>query len=117
MRKIYYLGSCDKCRKILRILEQNNINLERQDIKVQAISKEQLVEMEQLAGSYEQLFSKSARKYKTLENKNQLTEKDYQELILSEYTYLKRPVIIDENHIFIGVSPNNMDDVKEYFTK
>ncbi len=117
MKKIYYLGSCDKCRKILQVLEQNDITLERQDIKIQAISEDQLSEMKKLAGSYEKLFSKSARKYKTLENKDQLTEKDYRNLILSEYTYLKRPVILDQERIFIGVSPNNMDDVKEYFTE
>ncbi|APD06784.1 arsenate reductase (glutaredoxin) [Flavobacteriaceae bacterium UJ101] len=117
MKKIYYLGSCDKCRKILRVLEQNDITLERQDIKIQAISEDQLSEMKKLAGSYEKLFSKSARKYKTLENKDQLTEKDYRNLILSEYTYLKRPVILDQERIFIGVSPNNMDDVKEYFSE
>ncbi|MFV0237492.1 MAG: arsenate reductase family protein [Flavobacteriales bacterium] len=116
MKRIYYLGSCDKCRKILKILEQSNIKLEKQDIKVKALSKDQLVEMRSLVESYEQLFSKSARKYRTLENKDKLTEKDYEKLILSEYTYLKRPILLDEERIFIGVNPNNMDGVVRYFS-
>lgn len=117
MRKIYYLGSCDKCRKILRVLEQNNINLERQDIKMHSIKKDQLDYMKNLTGSYEKLFSKSARKYKELENKEQLTEEDYANLILAEYTFLKRPVLLDEENIFIGVNPNKMEEVIAYFGK
>ncbi len=117
MGTIYYLGSCDKCRKILRVLEQNNIKLKRQDIKINKITKSQLDEMKKLTSSYESLFSKSARKYKTLENKEQLTEKDYANLILSEYTFLKRPILLDEERIFVGISPNKMEDVKEYFSQ
>ncbi len=115
--KIYYLGSCDKCRKILRILEQNKIRLEKQDIKLHPISKEQSDEMRKLSGSYERLFSKSARKYKTLKNKDQLAEKDYEKLILTEYTYLKRPVLLDSKRIFIGISLNKMDDILNYLNK
>lgn len=32
----------------------------------------------------------------------QLTEKDYRQLILDEYTFLKRPVIINNNEVFVG---------------
>jgi len=31
-----------------------------------------------------------------------LTENDYKRLILQEYTFLKRPVIIYEDKIFVG---------------
>src|SRR5690606_40704031 len=56
-------------------------------------------------GSYESLFSKRAIKYKTMELKNKaLSEKDYQKLILEEYTFLKRPVIIINDAIFVGNS-------------
>ncbi len=115
--KIYYLGSCDKCRKILRILEQNKICLEKQEIKNYTISKDQLDEMKKLSGSYERLFSKSARKYKALKNKDQLTEKDYEQLILSEYTYLKRPVFLDGERIFIGINLNKIDDILNYLNE
>ena len=59
MKKIYYLGSCDKCRKILRILEQESIKLDKQDIKTHSISEEQLDQMKSISGSYESLFSSS----------------------------------------------------------
>ena len=35
--------------------------------------------------------------------KNQhLTEKDYRQLILDEYTFLKRPVIVNKKEVFLG---------------
>ena len=59
--------------------------------------------MKERAGSYEALFSKRAIKYKTLGLKDkQLTEQEMRQFILDEYTFLKRPVRIDGQQIFIG---------------
>ena len=74
-----------------------------QEIKTERITEEQLQEMEKLAGSYEALFSKRAIKYKEMKLKDKnLTENDFRRLILEEYTFLKRPVAINGNRIFIG---------------
>ena len=75
----------------------------KQDIKTELITPTQLKEMKAMAGSYEALFSRRAIKYKTMNLKDQLlTENDYKKLIVEEYTFLKRPVIISNNKIFIG---------------
>ncbi|HNP21410.1 MAG TPA: ArsC/Spx/MgsR family protein [Panacibacter sp.] len=59
--------------------------------------------MKKLAGSYETLFSRRALKYRAMGlHEKELTEKDYRDLILDEYTFLKRPVAIIDNKIFIG---------------
>lgn len=74
----------------------------------------QLDEMKELAGSYEALFSKRAIKYKELGLKNKaLTERDYRQLILDEYTFLKRPVIIEGSHIFIGSDKRTIELLRE----
>ena len=74
-----------------------------QDIKTKKITAAQIEEMKKMAGSYEALFSKRALKYKELGLKDkQLTEKDYKNYLLEEYTFLKRPVTIIDNKIFIG---------------
>ena len=66
-----------------------------------------------LSGSYEALFSKRAKKYKQMDLKDQkLNEQDYKQLILNEYTFLKRPVVIVEDRIFIGNSKKNIDSLK-----
>ena len=59
--------------------------------------------MYQLSGSYEALFSKRAKVYKEMDLKNQdLEEADYKHYILEHYTFLKRPVMLVANQIFIG---------------
>lgn len=74
-----------------------------QDIKTEPITVKQIEEMAELSGSYEALFSKRAKLYKEMDLKNQdLTEKDFKHYILEHYTFLKRPVIIINDQIFIG---------------
>jgi len=104
LKKIYHLSTCDTCKKII-----NQLNLPsdyiRQDIKTQTITQKQIEEMYDLSGSYEALFSKRARLYKERNLKDQiLNEEDYKNLILEHYTFLKRPVLIQEDQIFIGNS-------------
>ncbi len=104
MKKIYHLSTCDTCRRILNELNPSS-DFILQDIKNEAITKEQIEEMYDLVGSYEALFSKRARLYKERDLKNQnLSEEDYKKLILEHYTFLKRPVIIVNDNIFVGNS-------------
>ncbi|HEU4608646.1 MAG TPA: ArsC/Spx/MgsR family protein [Chitinophagaceae bacterium] len=110
MKKIYYLSSCSTCQEIIKENKIDEINFELQDIKTNKITGEQLDEMKALAGSYEALFSRRAIKYKEMELKNKsLHEEDYRDLILQEYTFLKRPVIIIGKKIFVGSEKKNRD--------
>jgi len=101
MKKIYYLKTCDTCRRILKTMDTSEYIL--QEIKTEPITVNQLDELYSLTKSYEVLFSKMAKKYKQMDLKSQiLTEKDYRQLILDEYTFLKRPVIVNKNVVYIG---------------
>jgi len=85
-----------------------------QDIKFEKITPSQLKEMKNLAGSYEALFSRRALKYKELDLKNKkLDENDYRKNILEEYTFLKRPVIIIGNKIFVGSEKKTIEALKK----
>ncbi len=100
MKKIYYLKTCDTCRRILKEMDTTGYIL--QEIKSQPITVKQLDELFKLTKSYEVLFSKIAKKYKQMDLKNQqLTEKDYRQLILDEYTFLKRPIIVNEKEVYV----------------
>ena len=102
MNKIYYLASCDTCRKIIKSLPKDN-NLVFHDIKQNPITEAELEEMYQLAGSYEALFSKKAQLYKSMDLKNKnLTEADFKKYILEHYTFISRPVFIIDEKIYIG---------------
>ena len=70
--------------------------------------------MKALAGSYEALFSRRSQQYKVKGLKGKtVTEKDYRRLILEEYTFLKRPVVISGEQIFIGSEAKTVDAIKE----
>jgi len=70
----------------------------------------QVDQMIALAGSAEALFSKRARKYKELGLKDKnLSEADIRQLIIDEYTFLKRPVLVLHDQIFIGNSKKVVD--------
>lgn len=102
MKKIYHLASCTTCKKIIAAIDPDP-TFELQDIKTTALTPEALEEMQKHSGSYEALFSKRAQLYKQRELKNQdLTEEHYKALILEHYTFLKRPVVIHNDEIFIG---------------
>ena len=111
MNKIYYLASCDTCRKIIKSLPKNH-NLTFHDIKQNPITVAELEQMRALSGSYEVLFSKKAQLYKSMDLKNKsLTEEDYKKFILEHYTFLSRPVFIIKNKIYIGNTQQNMHQV------
>jgi len=110
MNVIYYLASCDTCRKIIKSLPANNLVFH--DIRQNPISEKDLAEMHGLSGSYEALFSRKAQLYKSMDLKNKsLTEADFKKLILEHYTFLSRPVFIIDGKIYIGNSPKNIDNV------
>lgn len=102
---IYHLGNCTTCQAILKTIP----NLKRftlREIKGDPITAAELDAMKALAGSYEALFSRVALKYRALGlNTKKLTEKDYRKYILEEYPFLKRPVMIVGDRIFIGNAP------------
>jgi arsenate reductase len=112
MKKVYFLQTCDTCKRILKDLNANGF--ERQEIKAENVTVSQLEEMHQLSGSYEALFNKRAKLYKAMDLKNQvLSEADYRQFILDEYTFLKRPVFILNDEIWIGNSKKVIEDLKE----
>ncbi len=106
MKKIYHLSTCSTCQRIIKELQPLE-GFQLQDIKTEKITVAQLEEMQKLAGSYEALFSRRAMLYKERKLKEKkLSETDYKDLILDHYTFLKRPVIIVDNQIFVGNSKN-----------
>jgi arsenate reductase len=99
----------------MRIIKELNLPSDFifQDIKEEEITVAQLEGMHKISGSYESLFSKRAKLYKEMDLKNQnLEERDYKHYILDHYTFLKRPVVIIDNQIFIGNSQKTIKEAK-----
>ena len=106
MKKIYTIGHCTTSLALFEETGLDKLIGEKfilQNIKFEKITPAQLDDMKKMAGTYEALFSRRAIKYKEWKLKDKkLTEKDYRQYILDEYTFLKRPVIIMEDKIFVG---------------
>lgn len=113
MKKIYHLATCQTCQKIIAQTKPGK-DFVLQNIKEEKITPQQLDEMKKSAGSYDALFTKRSMKFRlwNLQNK-ELTEKDKRDLILKEYTFLKRPVFVIGHEIFIGNSKITIESIKK----
>jgi arsenate reductase len=113
MKKIYHLSTCSTTQAIIKETGITDKVFAMQDIKFEKITPAQLEEMKKMAGSYEALFSRRAIKYKALGLKDKkLEEKDYRKFILDEYTFLKRPVVIINDKIFVGNDKKTVAELK-----
>lgn len=112
MKRIFHLSTCSTCQRILKEWDVDD-SYTLQDIKTENITEDQIDLMIKLSGSAESLFSRRAMKYKSLglADKN-LSESDYRQLILDEYTFLKRPVLILDKQIFVGNSKKVVAEAK-----
>ncbi len=113
MQKVYYLSSCDTCKRVMKEIDIPSSFI-KQDLKVQGITEEELDELFNLTNSFEELFSRRAKLFKerNLGDEN-LLEEDYKGLILEHYTFLKRPVIVNNDEIFIGSSAKTVAAAKK----
>ncbi len=115
MKKMYHLGHCTTCQAIIK---ETGIDKKPgvvfQNIREEKITPAQLDEMKKMAGSYDALFSRRALKYKELGLKDkQLEEKDIRKFILEEDTFLKRPVTILGDKIFVGNDKKTVAALKD----
>ena len=104
MTTIYYLKTCDPCRRILKALEPGP-NTVLREIGATPISAVELDALYALSGSYEALLNKRSKLFAARGlNKKELTESEIRELLLEHYTFLKRPVVLTEKELFVGNS-------------
>ena len=112
----FYLASCDTCLKILKQLPKNKLNLI--NIKESPLDNQKLEFLHSYARSYESLFNFRAQKLRLLDPNDKPTgENDFKKYLLEDYTYLKRPVTVVNNKIFIGNSPENVENLKNELLK
>ncbi len=118
MQKVYFLSTCNTCQRILKELGPLLEGFELQDIKQEPISAEALDWLRERVGSYEALFSRRARKFRALGlHEQSLGEADYRRLILEEYTFLKRPIMVIGEEVFVGSGKKEIAAAKEALKK
>ena len=86
------------------------------ELKSNPISEDELEKMFEFTKSYEFLFSKRSTQIKAQQiNLKNLEETDFKKLILEHYSFLKRPVFLTEDRIFVGNAKHTLDDLAVYF--
>ena len=117
MKVVFYLKSCNTCTRIIKELELSNAFIFR-EIKSTPITIEELELIHDLSKSYESVFNRRAKLFheKKLKDKN-LTELEYKNYILENYTLLKRPVIISNGEMFIGNSKKTIKEAKKHISE
>jgi arsenate reductase-like glutaredoxin family protein len=73
------------------------------EIKSNPITPEELEEIKKHFSSYEELFNKRAVKFRSIDSSS-FEDTDYKKLLLSDYTFLKRPVLLFDDKAFSGNS-------------
>jgi len=112
MKTIFHLTNCNTCQRIIKELNPGP-EFVMQDIKKDPLTVAQLETLKNLAGSYEALFSRRAKLYRERGlNNEQLTEAIYRELLLEHYTFLQRPVVVNNDQIFVGSSKKTVAAAK-----
>lgn len=114
MKKVFYLKTCDTCRKVLAQFDLTG--WEVREIKKEPVTGEELAEMYGKTQSYEALFSRKSTQIRQrgLDVKT-LTENDFKDLLLDHYSFLKRPVFVTDDRIFIGNDKKNVEELKVFF--
>jgi len=112
MNKLYYLSSCSTCKRIINQWSLNE-SINRIDLKKNPLDEKQLNELFEITYSYEALFNKRAQLLKKLNlNFNILKENDFKKLLLTHYSFLKRPVLLLNNKIYIGNSQKTVEEAE-----
>jgi arsenate reductase len=93
-------------------------DFEKIDIKNNPLSEAQLLELYVITESYEDLFNKRARKFiQEGLNKKALTDNDYKDLLLKEYTFLKRPAFLINGELYIGNAKKTVEQLVDKIGK
>lgn len=114
--KVYLLNTCSTCKRILKQVS-NFGKFEVVDVKQNKLSSEEIDVLANKVGGYEAIFNKQSLKYRSEGLKHQnLQEEDYKSLLAQEYTFLKRPVFLIDDKVFVGNSKATIEMLTNYLS-
>lgn len=116
MKKVYYLATCDTCKRIMKEVGVD-VSFEKREIKSQRLTLEEVRKLRNRVDSYDELLNKRSQRLKALNLKDAvLSEEEYENYFMQEYTFLKRPVFLFDDAVFIGNAKKNIENLKSYLS-
>ena len=110
MIKFICYPKCTTCQKARKWLDNNNIEYEFRDIKLNNPTLDELTEWHKKSGlPLKKFFNTSGLLYKSLDLKNKLptmSEDEMFSLLASDGMLVKRPLLIGDNFVIVGFKEN-----------
>lgn len=103
---LYWLPNCSTCQKAEKFFEGQGVKIsEFRNLKENPLSREEVEKLAGKSGGADKLFSRRAIKYREMKlNERELSENEMLDLMSSEYTFIKRPVVISGAQAIAGFS-------------
>lgn len=103
---LYWLPHCSTCKKAKDFIKNKGFTVtEFHDLKANPLSREEVENLAKLVDGADKLFSKRAIKYRELGlNEKELSVQEMLDLMSSEYTFIKRPVLVVDEKAVAGFS-------------
>ena len=110
MIKFICYPKCTTCQKAQKWLDDNKIEYEFRDIKLNNPTLDELTEWHKKSGlPLKKFFNTSGLLYKSLDLKNKLpvmSEDEMLKLLATDGMLVKRPLVIGEEFVFVGFKEN-----------
>lgn len=114
MIKFICYPKCTTCQKAKKWLDDNKINYDFRDIKLDKPTLNELTEWHKKSGlPLKKFFNTSGLLYKSLDLKNKLptmSEDEMLKLLSNDGMLVKRPLLIGNDFVLIGFKENEWND-------
>ena len=114
MIKFICYPKCTTCQKAQKWLDDNKIEYEFRDIKLDNPTLDELTEWQKKSGlPLKKFFNTSGLLYKSLDLKNKLptmTEDEMLNLLASDGMLVKRPIFVNDNFVLVGFKENEWSE-------
>ena len=114
MIKFICYPKCSTCQKAKKWLDDNGIEYELRDIKLDNPTLDELTEWYAKSGlPLKKLFNTSGLLYKSLDLKNKLigmSDDEMLNLLATDGMLVKRPILVGDNFVLVGFKENEWSD-------
>ena len=111
MIKVYCYSRCSTCKKALKWLDDNGIEYDMRDIKLDKPTLDELTEWNKISGlPLKKFFNTSGLLYKSLDLKNKLpnmTDSEMLSLLSTDGMLVKRPIFVGDGFVLVGFKEEN----------
>lgn len=116
MIKFICYTKCTTCQRAKKWLDDNKIEYELRDIKIDNPTLEELTVWYNKSGlPIKKFFNTSGLLYKSLDLKNKLpemTEDEMLKLLATDGMLVKRPLLIGDDFVFVGFKETEWESIK-----